>query len=255
MNVPRTTLHAQVADGIREQILGGELPVGASLPSEARLCARYDASRGTVRAALAALRHEGLIEGGQGRPSVVRDNAAAQSFDTFLSFTAWAQQTGRTPGQRTVEIARRSVGAVAAAALGLEAGTPVVEVLRLRLLDGEPAMLERSTFVEPVGRLLFDFDADSGSIYAHLIGQGVPLHQARHTFDAVAAEEVDAEHLDVLPGAPLLRERRRAVSSEGEPLEYAEDRYRPDRVTFSIDNVRPQVSGASADLRVIKEIS
>ncbi|MFC7616496.1 hypothetical protein ACFQV2_26535 [Actinokineospora soli] len=63
--------------------------------------------RGTVRQALAALRHEGLIGGGQGKPPVVRETAVAQPFETFLSFTRWAKQIGREPGQRTVEIARR----------------------------------------------------------------------------------------------------------------------------------------------------
>ncbi|HZX08240.1 UTRA domain-containing protein [Kribbella sp.] len=40
-------------------------------------------------------------------------------------------------------------------ALGLEVGTPVVGLLRLRLLDGEPARLERGAFIERLGRLLF----------------------------------------------------------------------------------------------------
>jgi GntR family transcriptional regulator len=34
----------------------------------------------------------------------------------------------------------------------------------------------------------------------------------------------------------LLRERRRASSVTGEPVEYSDDRYRPDIVSFSIEN-------------------
>lgn len=250
-----TPLHVRVTNQVRAQILEGEYPVGSSLPSEAQLCAAFDASRGTVRAALAALRHEGLIEGGQGRPPTVRDNAAAQPFETFMSFTAWAHQIGRTPGQRTLEVARRGASDTAAAALDLDPGTPVVEVLRLRTLDGVPAMLERASFVEHVGRLLFDFDPDSGSIYARLTAEGVALYRARHTVDALAAPESDAEHLDIPTGAPLLRERRRVVAPDGTPLEYGDDRYRPDRVTFTIDNVRVHAAGASPDLRILKETS
>lgn len=248
-------LHARVADELRQQILRGELPPGSTLPSEARLCARFDASRGTVRSALAALRHEGLIGGGQGRPPTVRDTAVGQPFETFLSFTAWAREIGRQPGQRTVEVARRGAGPEAAEALGIDLGTPVVDVLRVRTLDGEPAMLERASFVERVGRLLFDFDPDTGSIYAHLTSQGVDLHQARHTMDAVAADETDADLLDIDLGSPLLRERRRTTSGDGEPIEYGDDRYRPDRVTFTIDNARPSSAGVSRDLRILKETS
>ncbi|MCZ4077035.1 GntR family transcriptional regulator [Rhodococcus sp. H36-A4] len=243
-------LHSRVADALRAQIVDGTLPVGAPMPSEAKLCTRFEASRGTVRAALAALRNEGLIAGGRGRPPVVCDTAVGQPFETFMSFTAWAEAIGRTPGQRTLEIARRAATPLAAASLSLEAGTAVVDVLRLRTLDGMPAMLERSSFIESVGRTLFDFDPDSGSIYAYLIGQGVDLHEGRHTIDAVAATDVDAAHLDIDPGAPLLRERRRAVDLSGTPLEYADDRYRPDRVAFTIDNTR-----SAHDLRIVKEIS
>nr|WP_296773524.1 GntR family transcriptional regulator [Rhodococcus sp. (in: high G+C Gram-positive bacteria)] len=243
-------LHSRVADSLRAQIADGTLAVGAPLPSEATLCATHHASRGTVRAALAALRNEGLIAGGRGRPPVVCDTAVGQPFETFMSFTAWADSIGRTPGQRTLEVARRSATSVAAAALDLEPGTAVVDVLRLRTLDGAPAMLERSSFVESVGRKLFDFDPDSGSIYAYLTGEGVDLHEGRHTIDAVAATDIDAAHLDIDPGAPLLRERRRAVDLSGTPLEYADDRYRPDRIAFTIDNTR-----TAHDLRIVKEIS
>ena len=248
-------IHVRVADELRGRIQRGELVPGAALPSEARLCEEFGASRGTIRSALAALRHEGLIDGSQGRPPVVRDAVASQPFENLLSFTAWAEQLGRTPGQRTIEVALRAVSGIAAHELGLEPGILGVDILRVRLLDGEPVMVERSTFVEPVGRLLFDFDPDCGSIYAHLTAEGVDLRSARHTFDSVLAGELDAELLGVPVGAPLLRERRRATSADGTPLEYGDDRYRPDRVTFTIDNSRPTSVGLPGDLRILKETS
>jgi len=248
-------MHARVAEELRGRIDRGELVPGAALPSEFQLCQQFGASRGTIRSALATLRREGLIDGGQGRPPVVRDAVASQPFENLVSFSAWAEQLGRTPGQRTIEVARRPVSGPAAHELGLEPGTMAVDVLRVRLLDGEPVMVERATFVEPVGRLLFDFDPDSGSIYAYLTAEGVDLRSARHTFDAVPAGELEAELLRVPFGAPLLREQRRAISADGTPLEYGDDRYRPDRVTFTIDNSRPTSVGLPRDLRILKETS
>jgi GntR family transcriptional regulator len=249
-----TPRHVQVADELRARIASGDLARGTQLPSEARLCEHYGASRGTVRTALAALRREGLIGGGRGRAPVVLDSAAAQPFDSLLSFSAWARDAGRRPGQRTIELARRGASDVAAAALGIDPGEHVVDVLRVRLLDDEPVMVERSSFVMDVGRMLFDVDTDSGSIYAHLLGAGVDLSAARHTFDAVAADEADAELLALDRGAPLLRERRIATTADGRPLEYSDDRYRPDRVSFTLANSRPASAGAVRDLRILKEL-
>src|ERR1700742_657284 len=92
-----TALHEMIADSLREQIRMGELAVGTPLPSESRLCEQWNASRGPVRQPLAALRAEGAIVGGRGRPPVVSSSSTGQPFDTLLSYSAWAHSTGRTP--------------------------------------------------------------------------------------------------------------------------------------------------------------
>jgi GntR family transcriptional regulator len=238
-------LHHRIATELRREITAGALAVGEPLPSEAQLCDRYQVSRGTVRHALAALRAEGAIGGGRGKPPVVRPPVTSQDFSAIASFSAWAHAVGREPGQRTLELARRPASPEVADALALEGGAPVVEVLRVRLLDGDPVMLERSRFVESVGRHLFDFDLDSGSIYAYLLGEGVDLARVTHVVDAVPAQELDAEHLGVAVGEPLLRARRRAADRDGEPLEWSEDRYRGDAMAFTVQSLVEGVHGVA----------
>ncbi|RZQ62537.1 GntR family transcriptional regulator [Amycolatopsis suaedae] len=231
-------MHRALAAELRRRIQAGELRVGDSLPSEAQLCREFATSRGPVRQALAALREDGLIGGGQGRRAVVLDSVPAQPFETFLSFTRRAELTGHQPGQQLQEIALRRPDPAVAAVLQIEPDAHVVQLVRLRLLDGRPAMLERMTYTEAVGRPLLDADLDAGSIYALLLDRGVDLHSARHTFDAVPADELDASLLRVSEGAPLLRERRLTSDSVGTPLEWSEDRYRPDVATVTVTNRR-----------------
>ncbi|MFC7344843.1 GntR family transcriptional regulator [Saccharopolyspora griseoalba] len=233
-----TPLHRELAGELRRRIRSGDIAVGESLPSESQLCQEFSVSRGPIRQALAALRDEGLIGGGKGKRPVVLDAVPSQPFESFLSFTRRAEITGHVPGQQLQEIALRKPDPTTAAALQLEPDALVVQLLRLRLLDGRPAMLERMTYREQVGRPLMDADLNSGSIYAYLTGQGVDLHAARHTFDAVAANATDAQLLDVDAGAPLLRERRVTTDSVGTPLECSEDRYRPDVATVTVTNTR-----------------
>ncbi|MEL4358724.1 MULTISPECIES: GntR family transcriptional regulator [unclassified Luteococcus] len=229
-------LHSQLAQDFRQRIASGAWPAGERAPSEAELVRATGASRGTVRQALNALRTEGLLVGGQGRSPRVRQAPPAQSFSQFISFSQWALAIGRTPGQHLHEMARRACPAEIASELDLDAGEPVVQLLRQRSLDGVPTMVERTTFVLHVGRTLFDFDTDSGSIFAHLASQGVDLARGRHTIDAVAADQTDAQLLGIQPGEPLLRVRRVTFTPDERPVEYSDDRYLPGRTTFTIEN-------------------
>lgn len=233
--VPR---HTYVAGELRQRIIRREYAIGESLPTESALSAEFGVSRGPVRQALATLKTEGLIRLSQGKPAVVHSHDATQTLDTFTPFTQWAQRNGRVAGSRTIEVARRRASEAAMTALDLTAHDFVVEVLRVRLLDGEPTMIERSAFIDSVGSLLFDFDTDSGSMTDYLAGRGVYFDSMEHVLDAVAAARVDAENLGIDPGSPLLRERRTSRDQSGQVFEYADDRYRPDRVAFSIVNAR-----------------
>ncbi|MGW8886316.1 GntR family transcriptional regulator [Streptomyces sp. NPDC055749] len=233
-----TPLHRSIAAELRRRIRGGAIRVGGPLPSEAQLCEEFSASRGPVRQALATLRDEGLIGGGQGKRATVLDAVAAQPFESFLSFTRRAEMTGYVPGQKLQEIALRRPGPEIAAALEIGPDDLAVQLVRLRLLDGRPAMLERMTYVEQIGRPLIDADLNAGSIYALLTEQGVDLHSARHTFDAVPADATDSQLLDVPEGFPLLRERRVTTDSHGTPIEWSDDRYRSDIATVTVTNTR-----------------
>ncbi|WP_406276852.1 UTRA domain-containing protein [Streptomyces sp. NBC_00191] len=162
----------------------------------------------------------------------------SQPFESFLSFTRRVELTGYTPGQRLQEIALRRPEPEIGAALQVDPDDLAVQLIRLRLLDGRPAMLERMTYVEGVGRPLISADLDSGSIYALLTEQGIDLHSARHTFDAIPADPLDAKLLEVPEGTPLLRERRLTTDSQGTPIEWSDDRYRSDVATVTVTNTR-----------------
>lgn len=209
---------------------------GSGLASEAELSIRFSVSRGTVRQALAALRAEGLIAGGRGRRPVVARPTLAQSFDQLISFSAWARQLGRVPSARTLELARRPVDRDGAIQLGVELGALIFQYRRVRLLDEAPAMIELSTFVEPVGRLLLDCDLDHGSVYAQLAERGVEFAEAQQTISAIAASAEQASLLGVSRRAPLLEVRRRVFDPDGSPLEWSIDTYRGDAFAVTMHN-------------------
>jgi GntR family transcriptional regulator len=239
MGTPQTSLiprHAAIAQSLRAEILGGELGPGSALPSEAQLSARFGVSRGTVRHALGALRAEGLIVGGRGRAPTVTRPGLSQSFDQLVSFSVWARRLGRKPSARTLELTRRPADPESAEELGVAPGTHVFHYKRLRLLDGAPVMVEHTTMIEPVGRLLLDCDLDGGSIYEQLGERGIEFAEAHQTIAAIGAGAEDAALLGIRRRAPILEVRRRALSPTGTPLEWARDRYRADAFEITIHN-------------------
>lgn len=67
--------YQEIADGLRRQIDSGALRPGERLPSEPELVRTFDASRNTVRLALALLTNQGLVVTRQGLGSYVAEEA------------------------------------------------------------------------------------------------------------------------------------------------------------------------------------
>ena len=234
-------MYTQIAEDLRAQIAAGTLRPGDDVPTEAELAERWHTSRGPIRNALAALRGEGLIETTRGRPARVVSRKANQAVDVSVPFTRWARELGVTPGAQTQELSLRRAGDMAAA-LGVDADDTIVSVVRLRLLDGRPTMLERLSYTEVPGRRLFDVDLDQVSITEHLASVGHPIVALQHVIDAVAADEQDAALLRVPRGTPILRLTRTSRDADGRIFEASEDRYLSEVVRFTV-----AASGISTD--------
>lgn len=231
-----TPLHRMIAEELREQIRGGALPPGAPVPSESELVARYGVARGTVRQALAALRAEGVITVRRGARAVVLAQPRAQTFSELLSFTAWARAVGDEPAGRVVSLRREYADGDDVLHLDLRPGEPVFRLVRVRLLGERPVMVERTTFVDAIGRRVAALDLEHRSIYEQLELDGIVFANARHVVSAIAADDEDAALLAIEPGTPLLRQLRRTTAPDGSPLEWSDDRYRGDAVSFLVEN-------------------
>lgn len=59
---PERAKSLQIANDLRQAIVGGKLGAGERVPAELQLIQQYSVSRTTVRRALADLRTEGLVE-------------------------------------------------------------------------------------------------------------------------------------------------------------------------------------------------
>ncbi|MFF8938018.1 GntR family transcriptional regulator [Streptomyces paradoxus] len=232
-----TARHEQIADELRRAIDREEFTVGSRLPSEAELAAQYGVSRGTVRQAVAALTAEGLIGSRQGARRVVLAGRRSQSFAELRSFAQWAQAMGREATGRVITQDYRPATAEDAVRLQLREGTPVLNVLRVRGLDGEPVLLERTVYADWISAAVEAIEPDCPSVTQRLYQDtGLVFAYGEHVIDAVAAGAQDAALLGLRRTSPLLRVRRITTTREGRPVEWSDDRYRSDSVSFSVHN-------------------
>lgn len=74
----RTPLAQEVTEALRVAIVAGEWPVGERIPAEPALMERFSVSRGTLREAVKALAHAGMLEVRRGDGTYVRTRSEIQ---------------------------------------------------------------------------------------------------------------------------------------------------------------------------------
>ncbi|MCT1551967.1 GntR family transcriptional regulator, partial [Brevibacterium casei] len=235
-----TARYEQIAEQIRNAIRSGRLAVGDNLPAEAVLAEEFGVAPGTVRESLRLLVTEGTISGRRGvRKSVLRIPRPAAVSEEFRSFAQWASAHDRTPGGMVIEQEWQIAGEKTAAALSVDPRSRVLWVLRVRSLDGEKVMVERTRYPESLGQIVEALPPGLGSVSRHLAEEhGIVFAGADHVFSASVCGHQDAALLGVSRGRPLLRHVRRSRNAAGQPLEVSEDRYLANNLSVAITNGR-----------------
>ncbi len=227
--------YEQIAQRATSLIESGRLHTGDRLPAERELASWVGVSRMTARAALASLAQRGLVERDVGRGTFVAAMKLEHDLGNFAGFTDMLRRQGRAPNARI-----RSLGCVpapeaVARALEIDPGAPVFRIERLRFADDQPITLEDSWV--PAQRFADLLDRDlRGSLYELMRDvYGSPPVRAQEHLEAVLADPVQAEALEVCAGSPLMLVTRVARAADGAPVEFAHDHHRGDRARFVVD--------------------
>jgi DNA-binding GntR family transcriptional regulator len=232
--------HRQIAEDLRQQIAASVYPPGSCLPPETKMAAQYGVSRGTVRQAVITLQMEGLLDTRQGARRTVLRAAPAQSLGRLQSFAQWAAEIGRTPGGLVLRLRRGSATEDDAVRLCVAPGEPLLHVLRLRTLDGEPILVERTIYAPWAADAVAALPGDTPSFTEALRATiGVSYGHGKHTIDAIAAGTTEASLLGIRRRSPMLRHRYVITTAEGRPFLSSDDRYKPGTMAITFDNDVP----------------
>src|SRR5947209_6249532 len=142
----RRTLAAQVHEDLARRIHKGELSPGQQLPSEPELARMYNVSRMTVREALKGLQREHLLYVVPGSGTFVAHVPITRPVTRLQSVTELAADLGYAMTTRVLTVRKVGASGAAATALGVEEGTPLLFLERLREVDDQPAIYSLDFF-------------------------------------------------------------------------------------------------------------
>ena len=230
-------LYHQLKQWLSTRIATGELTPGMQLPGDHELSERLGVSRGVVRQALSELRHDGLIERERGRGTFVSKPKTAQGLIASMRGLAEDAALRAQRIESTVlRLLEEPAGDVVATMLRIAPGTPVVELERLRALDGEPWVLTVTHLPAALvpGLVAHDFGG-AVSLYEVLRSEyGLAVASAARRVEAPVTDAREAHLLRMRVGAPLLVLRSVSSTADGRPFEYFVARHRGDRSAFEV---------------------
>ncbi len=232
--------YLSVREHLRRRVSG--LPEHTLLPPEPVLCAEYGVSRITLRRAVDGLVADGHLVREQGRGTYVTRPAIRHEYrESFVhriaGFNSVMTEQGAQVGTTVLTQRIVPVPASVAPELSLEPATDVVELVRLRSVDGAPNHVAHSFLPADRFPLAAHQDFGEGSLYEYLRREyRADLAHARIVVDVGTAAPDEADLLHVVAGSPLLVVRTTVRDSDGQPLVHSFSRLRPDvsQVEFEV---------------------
>lgn len=224
--MPTTQAH------LRELV--GSTAVGARIPGERDLAARWGVARMTLRRAIEVLIAEGLLERRHGSGTYVLPRPCVRMLG-LTSFTKDMRARGLTPSSAVLAFGRGPADAEIAHELQVPIHTDLVSFTRLRMADDAPMAVETVWLAADLVPGLSGVDL--GHSFYSLLAQRykVTPHSAAVMIEPAIPSARVREHLDVTSDEPCLRIRVTSRDLHGRSFMYSVGYYRGDRYQLRAD--------------------
>lgn len=237
MGIDRETpipLHYQLRQEILREIEAGKLKPGDRIPTEAEYEQAYKLSRNTIRQAIGALVHEGILSRQKAKGTFVCRRKIQPSLQVLSGYSDDMAARGFTPSKRLLEIGYGVPDVHILEFLGLGESDTAMRIERLLLADEEP-IGTNAAWVRPfvgleAAREWFTAGGSLYRLYEEKTGRRVLA--ADETLEAANAGAALAKLLGIKPSAPIMVVERATRDEAGFPVEFVVMRYRADRYRY-----------------------
>lgn len=238
MSINTTTRSNQVKDYLIRFVNQNRLKQGDQLPSEAAMAEQLGVSRNTLREAYISLENEGIIIRRHGigtfvaRAPVIRD-----SLNDFFTFPQIIRAAGYIPSFKTLSTGRVKADVEIYELFAAPISEKLLNVKRLVLADGTPAVYVDDYFAPSIKETDFDWDSFNGSIVEVLkTSLHLPIHTIHSSITAAALSHDIAHHLRLVEGQPIISVRSTIYTGQRQPVVYSRIFFNSDIV--ELDTVR-----------------
>jgi GntR family transcriptional regulator len=224
---------------LSEMLRRSSFPPGSRLPGERELAARIGVSRSTLRKALDLLEDKGVLDRSPKRGWFVPLHVVGEPPSTLQSFSEMARARGLVPGAKVLGARERPATFEEAGKLRIAPAASVLELSRLRTLDGVPVCVDVSIVVLAKVPLLAGTDMTDRSLYETIEElSDVRIERSSYTLRADACSQPLADLLRIQPGSPILIGEELTYLTDGSPILAGTMSYRADAYRFQADLFR-----------------
>lgn len=229
-------LYHQIFLQLREEITSGERAFGSRMPTEQELSAQFRVSRITARRALDALAENHFVERKRRVGTTVIFRSPAKPFQGDIDQALESLLTfGRSTKVKLHEVETVPARPPIDEALGLEPGSDVLRVVRVRWFDGSPVGHFVSFIPAEIASGMTRAKLKSTPMLTLIEEAGVQIGAAHQTISATLADAMLSSMLQVDIGSPILRVSRTVQDKNGRPVQHILAQFRPDKYQIRLD--------------------
>ncbi|MGG0719612.1 GntR family transcriptional regulator [Robertmurraya massiliosenegalensis] len=228
-----------ISSVMRKRIRHQFYPIDQPIPDEITLAKEFQCSRMTMKRALDILVKEGLLYRKRGHGTFIIQSAISQNVVNVGSNENLGLSRllkGKKVTSQVIKFDVQFPSQEVAEHLAIDLKTPVYFLIRLRLVDDEPYVMEKTYMPTTLIPGITD-ETLFGSIYEYIRETlGLTIAGSHRKIRACKSEELDHQYLACLPYDPILEVEHVGFLNNGVPFEYSFSRHRYDKFEVTTIN-------------------
>jgi GntR family transcriptional regulator len=233
--------YEEIANVLRERIKRGIYPPDSLLPNQTDLVNEFSVSRMTIKKAITILSMEGLVYSRRGSGTKVLNHNFWENetspFNVYHGLSKDMKEANRELSSEVIHFSVMFPDKNVQEKLAVEAQHPVYKIIRLRILEGQPYVIEHTYMPTDLVPGLTN-EILKHSIYDYLGELGVQFAGAFRNIQAAKPDSYDQKYLDCALDDPVLEVEQVVYLENGRPIEYSRSRNRYDQRGYSLLDVK-----------------